>query len=246
MQVDEVCKVRNAAVGRAGMGYSLAIFKGNSVSFYYARVALIDASFVPDKKLVTVELDTLKKVKQAQRKVLQRKVTEACASVEEALPPAAAPPPLFGSVTEEYNDVMGPSTKKMKTSAPDFSDLLGKQILVVDSRQIKPFRLTRSEAPHPITMTAVEPHSYVFEVTADMPEHMLHRLRLQNKFKFVYCQAVSPPLLLNPGPNDRDCLDKEIIGWIEKRLVKANLIPIPFSGSIDFYIILACSVSAYA
>ena len=152
MQVDEVCKVRNAAVGRAGMGYSLAIFKGNSVSFYYARVALIDASFVPDKKLVTVELDTLKKVKQAQRKVLQRKVTEACASVEEALPPAAAPPPLFGSVTEEYNDVMGPSTKKMKTSAPDFSNLLGKQILVVDSRQIKPFRLTRSGT---ISMTAV-------------------------------------------------------------------------------------------
>ena len=245
MQVDEVCKVRNSAVGRAGMGYSLAIFKCNSLSFYYARVALIDASFVPDKKLVTVELDTLKKLKQAQREVLQRKVTEACASVEEALPPAAASPPLFGSVTEEYNnDVMGPSTKKMKTSAPDFSDLLGKQILVVDSRQIKPLRLTRSEAPHPITMTAVEPHSYVFDVTADMPEHMLHRLRLQNKFKFVYCNAVRPPLLLNPGPNGRDCRrDKEIIGWIEKRLVEANLIPIPFSGSIDFYIILACSVA---
>jgi len=242
MQVDEVCKVRNSAVGRAGMGYSLAIFKGMCHSFYYARVALIDASFVPDKKLVTVELDTLKKLKQAQREVLQRKVTEACASVEEALPPAAAPPPLFLRSVTEDNDVMGPSTKKMKTSAPDFSDLLGKQILVVDSRQIKPLRLSNLSAT--ITMTAVEPHSYVFDVTADMPEHMLHRLRLQNKFKFVYCNAVRPPLLLNPGPNGRDCRrDKEIIGWIEKRLVEANLIPIPFSGSIDFYIILACSVA---
>ena len=134
MQVDEVCKVRNAAVGRAGMGYSLAIFKGMCHSFYYARVALIDASFVPDKKLVTVELDTLKKVKQAQREVLQRKVTEACASVEEALPPAAAPPPLFGGVTEEYNDVMftsscttnddglgsGNSKKKLKASGKGY------------------------------------------------------------------------------------------------------------------------------
>eukprot|EP00966_Prymnesium_polylepis_P220444 5099090-Prymnesium_polylepis.1 len=130
MQVDEVCKVRNAAVGRAGMGYSLAIFKGYSLAFYYARVALIDASFMPDKKLVTVELDTLKKMKQAQRKALQRKVTKACATVEEAAPLPAASPPLFGSVTEEYNDVMstsahtnnddglssGNSKKKMKAS----------------------------------------------------------------------------------------------------------------------------------
>jgi hypothetical protein len=27
IQVHEVCKVRNAAVGRAGSGYSLAVFK---------------------------------------------------------------------------------------------------------------------------------------------------------------------------------------------------------------------------
>ena len=41
IQVHEVCKVRNAAVGRAGKGYSLAVFKkANKAS---ARVVLIDA-----------------------------------------------------------------------------------------------------------------------------------------------------------------------------------------------------------
>ena len=66
IQGHEVCKVLNAAVGRAGKGYSLAIFKkANKAS---ARVVLIDASsFVTDKKLVTVQLDTLWKVKAAQR-----------------------------------------------------------------------------------------------------------------------------------------------------------------------------------
>ena len=43
-------------------------------------MVLIDASsFVPDKKLVTVQLDTLWKVKAAQRKALERKVAKACA-----------------------------------------------------------------------------------------------------------------------------------------------------------------------
>ena len=45
IQVHEVCKVRNAAVGRAGSGYSLAVFKkANKAS---ARVVVLDASFVP-------------------------------------------------------------------------------------------------------------------------------------------------------------------------------------------------------
>eukprot|EP00966_Prymnesium_polylepis_P146979 3394667-Prymnesium_polylepis.3 len=71
-------------------------------------IVLIDASsFVPDKKLVTVQLDALWKVKVAQRKALERKVSKACAPVEEAAPPAAPPPPLFGNVTEESKDVIG-------------------------------------------------------------------------------------------------------------------------------------------
>jgi hypothetical protein len=45
----EVCKVRNAAVGRSGSGYSLAVFKkANTAS---ARVVVLDASFVPGKEL---------------------------------------------------------------------------------------------------------------------------------------------------------------------------------------------------
>ena len=41
IQVHEVCKVRNAAVGRAGSGYSLAVFKkANKAS---ARVIVLDA-----------------------------------------------------------------------------------------------------------------------------------------------------------------------------------------------------------
>ena len=49
IQVHEVCKVRNAAVGRAGSGYSLAVFKkANKAS---ARVVVLDASFVPGKPL---------------------------------------------------------------------------------------------------------------------------------------------------------------------------------------------------
>ena len=75
IQVHEVCKVRNAAVGRAGSGYSLAVFKkANKAS---ARVVVLDASFVPGKELVTVQLDTLWKVKASQRKALERKVAKA-------------------------------------------------------------------------------------------------------------------------------------------------------------------------
>ena len=43
IQVHEVCKVRNAAVGRAGRGYSPAVLKkANKTS---ARVVLLDTSF---------------------------------------------------------------------------------------------------------------------------------------------------------------------------------------------------------
>ena len=44
IQVHEVCKVRSAAVGRAGSGYSLAVFKKSNKAS--ARVVVLDASFV--------------------------------------------------------------------------------------------------------------------------------------------------------------------------------------------------------
>ena len=103
IQVHEVCKVRNAAVGRAGSGYSLAVFKkANKAS---ARVVVLDASFVPGKELVTVQLDTLWKVKASQRKALERKVAKACAPPPPPKP--LAPPPLFAKIESSVASVMG-------------------------------------------------------------------------------------------------------------------------------------------
>ena len=103
IQVHEVCKVRNAAVGRAGDGYSLAVFKkANKAS---ARVVVLDASFVPGKELVTVQLNTLWKVKASQRKTLERKVTKACAPPPPPKP--LAPPPLFAKIEPSVASVMG-------------------------------------------------------------------------------------------------------------------------------------------
>ena len=102
IQVHEVCKVRNAAVGRAGSGYSLAVFKkANKAS---ARVVVLDASFVPGKELVTVQLDTLWKVKASQRKALERKVAKACAPPP---PKPTAQPPLFAKIEAYEASVMG-------------------------------------------------------------------------------------------------------------------------------------------
>ena len=75
--LEQVCKVRNDAVGRAGKGYSLAVFK--KATKKSAHIALIDASFVPAKGLLTVQLDTLWKVKASQRKAFERKVIKASA-----------------------------------------------------------------------------------------------------------------------------------------------------------------------
>ena len=102
IQVHEVGKVRNAAVGRAGSGYSLAVFKkANKAS---ARVVVLDASFVPGKELVTVQLDTLWKVKASQRKALERKVAKACVPPP---PKPTAPPPLFAKIEAYEASVMG-------------------------------------------------------------------------------------------------------------------------------------------
>ena len=103
IQVHEVCKVRNHAVGRAGSGYSLAVFKkANKAS---ARVVVLDASFVPGKDLVTVHLDHLWKVKASQRKALERKVAKACAPPPSPKP--LAPPPLFAKIEPSATSVMG-------------------------------------------------------------------------------------------------------------------------------------------
>jgi O-acetyl-ADP-ribose deacetylase (regulator of RNase III) len=66
---------------------------------------VLDASFVPDKELVTVQLDTLWKVKASQRKALERKVTKACAPPPPPKP--LAPPPLFAKIEPSVASVMG-------------------------------------------------------------------------------------------------------------------------------------------
>ena len=97
--------MRNAAVGRSGSGYSLAVFKkANKAS---AFVVVLDASFVLGKELVTVQLDTLWKVKASQRKALERKVVKACAPPP---PKPVAPPPLFAKVEDSDALVLGLQT----------------------------------------------------------------------------------------------------------------------------------------
>ena len=105
--LEQVCKVRNDAVGRAGKGYSLAVFKKANKNS--ARIALIDASFVPANRLLTVQLDTLWKVKASQRKALERKVIKASAPPVETPPETQIekPPPLFGQITNKPVNVFG-------------------------------------------------------------------------------------------------------------------------------------------
>ena len=66
---------------------------------------MLDASFVPGKELVTVQLDTLWKVKASQRKALERKVAKA--SAPPPPPKPVAPPPLFAKVEPSATSVMG-------------------------------------------------------------------------------------------------------------------------------------------
>ena len=66
---------------------------------------MLDASFVPGKELVTVQLDTLWKVKASQRKGLERKVAKACAPLPPPKP--VAPPPLFAKVEDSDALVLG-------------------------------------------------------------------------------------------------------------------------------------------
>lgn len=100
IQLDEVCKVLNAAVQRRGRGYSFAVIK--KVNKTTARIDTLDASYNSDKSF-TVKLDTLWKIKSNQRKALQSKVAKAAAPpVVHALPPppppSLPPPPLYTGV----------------------------------------------------------------------------------------------------------------------------------------------------
>ena len=75
LQLNEVCKVRNAAVARAGKnGYSLAIVKKTDKAS--VRISLLDAKYACTDTF-TVKLDTLWKLKASQRKALERKVLKA-------------------------------------------------------------------------------------------------------------------------------------------------------------------------
>ena len=107
VQLNEICKVRNAAVGRTGTGYSIAIInKTNKAS---VSITLIESAHYT--QTFTVKLDTLWKLKASQRKALERKVLKASTppSVNETVPPPVEisppiPPPLYVDV-EKGTDI---------------------------------------------------------------------------------------------------------------------------------------------
>ena len=74
VQLNEVCKVRNAAVARTGSGYSLAIVKKTNKASVH--ISLLDAKYACTDTF-TVKLDTLRKLKASQHKALERKVLKA-------------------------------------------------------------------------------------------------------------------------------------------------------------------------
>ena len=104
VQLNEVCKVRNAAVARTGSGYSLAIVKKTNKASVH--ISLIDAKYACTDTF-TVKLDTLWKLKASQRKALERKVFKANTTVSDVVPPphlclVPSPPipqPLYVSLT---------------------------------------------------------------------------------------------------------------------------------------------------
>eukprot|EP00966_Prymnesium_polylepis_P203377 4711653-Prymnesium_polylepis.1 len=69
VQLNEVCKVRNAAVGRAVGGYSFAIIKKTNKASVH--IGLLDAKYACTDTF-TVKLDTLWKVKASQRQTKPR------------------------------------------------------------------------------------------------------------------------------------------------------------------------------
>ncbi len=89
IRTSEVCKVRSAAVGLEGKGYSLAVFKrANKCS---ARIIVLDTDYALATEH-TVNLQTLWKIKASQRKVLQRKVRLPSTRHEETeAPPGTGP-----------------------------------------------------------------------------------------------------------------------------------------------------------
>eukprot|EP00966_Prymnesium_polylepis_P055297 1278664-Prymnesium_polylepis.1 len=94
VQLNEVCKVRNAAVSRTGGGYSLAIIKDTNKASVH--LSLIDAKYACTDTF-TVKLDTLWKLKKSKRLSLERKVLKANtpAPVNEIVtPPVEISPPV--------------------------------------------------------------------------------------------------------------------------------------------------------
>ena len=106
VQLNEVCKVRNAAVARTGSGYSLAIVKKTNKASVH--ISLIDAKYACTDTF-TVKLDTLWKLKASQRKALERKVLKANtpASVNETAVDPPPPPPLYVGVEEVDRMIFG-------------------------------------------------------------------------------------------------------------------------------------------
>jgi O-acetyl-ADP-ribose deacetylase len=109
VQLNEVCKVRNAAVARTGSGYSLAIVKKTNKASVH--ITLLDAKYSLTDTF-TVKLDTLWKLKSSQRKSLVRKVLKANTppSVNETVAPPVEisppiPPPLYVEVEEHDNSI---------------------------------------------------------------------------------------------------------------------------------------------
>ena len=95
VQPNEICKVRNAAVGRTGAGYSIAIInKTNKAS---VSISLIESGHYT--QTFAVNLDTLWKLKASQRKTFERKLAKANAPTKQVVaPPVQVAPPTVASL----------------------------------------------------------------------------------------------------------------------------------------------------
>lgn len=107
LQSDEVCKVRNSAVGRAGAGYSLAVIK--RINRASIRVIVLDVKLMC-ADAYTVNVESLWKLKGKRRKLLEHKVREANKTKIVSHPVLTPfPPPLYGEVNDFMLDpVLGP------------------------------------------------------------------------------------------------------------------------------------------
>ncbi|MED5328372.1 MAG: macro domain-containing protein, partial [Actinomycetota bacterium] len=82
LQPNQVCKVRNDAIGSTGKGYSYAIFK--SASKESARIMLLDNDWT-ETRVTTVKMHFLWVMKAAMRKAIEAKCRKAQAELADAL-----------------------------------------------------------------------------------------------------------------------------------------------------------------